>query len=372
ALLAGGRVCADSGDLTRWQGITALGSDGRFWHPDGDVADRPRSSYGFPTVPGMFDAVRRPFAATGLAMPWLAVHGNHDRLLQGTVPAAEVFARVAVGDRKGIGLADDWSADEVVALLTGLAECEPAALARLGEARTATVTADPSRRPVSRAEFVAAHFGPGARPVGHGFGDDQRRSGDAYYRHDREGVTLLVLDTVDEHGGWQGSLDRAQFDWLQGQLAAADAEQRLVVLASHHPLDDLVNAAGPSRVLGGEIAHLLTGHRCVVLWLNGHSHTTTVTARRTFWEVTTPSLIDRPQHARLVELLRAGDRLVVATTMVDHVGEAPWSGAIDSPTALAGLSRELAANDWQQVIGEPSGTARDRNVLLPLRDPFAS
>ena len=33
--------------------------------------------------------------------------------------------------------------------------------------------------------------------------------------------------------------------------------------------------------------------------------------------------------------------------MLDHTGTAPWDGSIDSTGALAGLSREVAANDWQ-------------------------
>ena len=33
----------------------------------------------------MLTAARRPFRATGLGLPWYAVHGNHDNMMQGTV-----------------------------------------------------------------------------------------------------------------------------------------------------------------------------------------------------------------------------------------------------------------------------------------------
>jgi hypothetical protein len=113
-----------------------------------------------------------------------------------------------------------------------------------------------------------------------------------------------------------------------------------------------------------------------VLWLNGHTHHTTVTSHGAWWEVTAPSLIDWPQQCRIVELLRSPGVLTIATTMLDHAGGAPWDGSIDSPLALAGLSRELSANDWQwrrlPLERHPrSGTATDRNVVLRLRDPWS-
>ena len=259
---------------------------------------------------------------------------------------------------------------------SGVYAGDPDALARLATATSRTVTPDPARRVVTRAEFIAAHHTPSARPPGHGFGAR------AYYRHDHgTRVTVLVLDTVDGHGGWQGSLDVEQLDWLAAELAAADAERRYVVLASHHPLVSLVNdrtvrGAG-RRVLGPELDTLLARHPSVVLWLNGHLHRTAITAHATWWEVTAPSLVDWPQQGRVVELLRSpGGTLSVATTMLDHDGEAPWTGSTDDVAALAGLARELAANHWQwrahALADDPrSGARDDRNTLLSLPDPWA-
>lgn len=382
ALLEGGDVCPDSGDPTRWEGVGGLSPDERFWHPETVGLDLPQLRYGFPAVPGLLDAARAPFRATGLAMPWLAVHGNHDRLVQGTIPGAGGLDAVAVGAVKAIAVPEDWTNDVIIDVATGLERCDPAALATLmREARTRRVTADPARRLIARQEFVEAHFGGAARPAGHGFTSGNRANGTTYYRHDHGRVTLLVLDTVNEHGGWQGSLDVDQLAWLDAELAAADADRRYVVLASHHPLHTLVNdarlLAAPPRVLAGQLDQVIAGHPSVVLWLNGHTHHTTVRPHGSWWEVTAPSLIDWPQQGRLVELLRGPAGVTVATTMLDHAGDVPWPGSIDSPRALAGLSRELAANNWQErehpLEQHPrSGTVGDRNVLLRLPDPWAS
>lgn len=373
ALLEGGHVHPDSGDLTRYEGVADDEiADERFWHPSPSTTDLPRSRYGFPSVPGLLDVVRQPFDAAGLVVPWLAVHGNHDRLIQGTVPAAGAVGEAAVGSAKAIGLPVGWGAAEGLELLAGVEACDPAALDAIMQAQMRTVTPDAGRRTAGRDEFVAAHFGPRARPVGHGF----EKSLLPYYRFDHGQVILLVLDTVNHLGGLEGSLDRPQFDWLAAELASADGQRRYVVIASHHPLQTLINSAGEDRVLADEVADLLAAHPCVVLWLAGHTHEISAAARGTYWQVVAPSLIDWPQQARIVELIRTDGELQIAATMIDHAGSAPWDGTIDSIEALAGLSRELAANDWQwrgtALESHPrAGRAEERNVVLALPDPWA-
>ncbi|MFI5041035.1 MAG: TIGR03767 family metallophosphoesterase [Acidimicrobiales bacterium] len=376
AALEGGSVRPDSGDPTRWEGV-ADGDvdDERFWHPETEGSDLPRRRFGFPRVPGLLAAARAGFDTAGLQTPWLAVHGNHDRMLQGTVPATGDLSMASTGRLKPIALPEHWSTDAVRELILGLGACDPAALAALRCLRARRVTADAERRVFSRAEFVAAHFGPASRPHGHGFTGANRQSGLAYYRHGHGRVTVLVLDTVNEHGGWQGSVDPDQLDWLEEQLTSADAERGYVVLASHHPLRTLINDTGAPRVLAPEVASVLDAHPCVVLWLNGHTHHTSVTPHRTWWEVTAPSLLDWPQQGRIVELIRAPGTLTVATTMLDHAGPAPWDSSVGDPGALASLARELAANDWQgrglPLEQHPRAGGRDeRNVLLHLRDPW--
>ena len=115
----------------------------------------------------------------------------------------------------------------------------------------------------------------------------------------------------------------------------------------------------------------------VVLWLNGHTHTNAVRARRDpgdsargFWEVTTCSVVDWPCQTRLVEIVDAGGHLSIVCTMVDH--DSPLApGSLQTIDDLAALHRELAAN--MPVIGADStrsGLTGDRNADLRLPAPF--
>jgi metallophosphoesterase (TIGR03767 family) len=377
ALLDGGTVAADSGDPRRWDGVGARDChDERYWHPDGLVSDLALAEYGFPVVRGLLDAARAPVMSAGLDVPWLAVHGNHDNLLQGTVPGRGRLRGWPVGDRRPVALPPGLSPRELLQLLDGLAACSPDSLEVLGRSSTRSVTPDPARRLTSLEEFVAAHGTSRARPARHGFPADGR----SYYAYDLGPVLFVVLDTVNPYGGWQGSLDADQLAWLDGVLTQADADERYVVLASHHPLGTLVNDIAPPRarprILGPAMSEVLSRHPCVVLWLNGHTHRTSVEAHGTWWEVTAPSLIDWPQQGRVVEIMRGPRTLTIAVTMLDHAGEAPWAGGLDGVVALAGLSRELAANDWQTRVADldahtRAGVPGERNVLLGLPDPWA-
>jgi metallophosphoesterase (TIGR03767 family) len=372
ALLEGGAVRPDSGAPDRYEGVADdCHFDERFWHPDGRTRDLPRSRWGLPQVPGLLDAIRTPFAADGLNMPWLAVHGNHDQLLQGTVPALAWLSAAATGGAKPIGLPAGWTPDAVLRLLAGLELCDPAAIAALGRMPTRPVTADAGRRMIGLPEFLAAHFGPAARPPGHGFTPGALN---AYYRYDHGQTSVLTLNTVNPHGGWEGSLDEDQLAWLASELDLADSEHRYVVLASHHPLHRMVNDRTDGvdrRVLAAQFSAELVRHPSLVLWLNGHTHRAAVQPRGSFWEVTAPSLIDWPQQGRIVEVLRGDGRLSIAVSMLDHAGESPWTGSIDSPCALAGLSRQLAGADWQQPGRERAGAVADRDAVLLLADPWA-
>lgn len=394
-------VTTDAGSLGVFEGVGARELfDPRYWHPDGspegEAPDRPSSRHGFPLVPGLLDAAVRPLRAGGLGLAWYAVYGNHDGLFGGTLPQGRLLGELAVGGRKRVGL--DERVDPVTLLLDN--ETRPSShWWSLLSGPCRRVAPDPSRRPVPQEEWIACHLASAGSPRGHGL--LEAKPGRAYYGFDIGVVRFLVLDTVNQAGGWQGCIDSEQLAWLEAELEAGcsrsldplgrprtqSAEDRLFVLLSHHPLETLVNGHAPdrrARHLARDVAALLGRFPNVVCWVNGHTHSNAVRPVRAragaghpgFWQVTTASHVDWPQQARLVEIaldVTSGD-VVVATTMLDHLGRLdPRPGELDDPRTLAGWSRELSANAWQGRSGDSpvgSGTPRDRNVQLVLPAPF--
>jgi hypothetical protein len=77
---------------------------------------------------------------------------------------------------------------------------------------------------------------------------------------------------------------------------------------------------------------------------------------------------------------------VIGTVVIDHAGpvltdgkcvqDLIADGRLDSSVALAGVSRFLAANDWQRFDGSQrlevmEGQESDRNAWLWIKDPLA-
>jgi len=376
-LLDGGEVLPDSGDLTQYEGVAAPNvEDERYWHPDGSPADLPRIRFGFPAAPGVLSAVRRKFTATGIGLPWYAVHGNHDNMLQGTVQPEGWLRDFTVGGIKLVTPPDGLDAREILARFDS---ADGEALAELARGVRMSVTSDPGRATVTRADHVREHFRSTGEPNGHGYSQRNLAEGTAYYTFDHGPLRCIVLDTVNPHGGWQGSIDETQFRWLEAELAV----NRPVVLFSHHPLETLINDTRPPgtarRVLSTELREMLLAHPNVVAWLNGHTHVHSVSSITDedgggFWQITTASHIDWPQQARIVEFLATPDGLVIACTVIDSAAAATYTGSNDVAD-LAALARELAANDWQvrdQITadgGAGAGVAADRNVILAVQWP---
>lgn len=388
-LLNGGTVRVDSGNLNKWEGVadsTAATYDTAYWHPHGNPAgkpvDRPRAEYGFPVVPGLLDAARRPFTAEGLDIPWYSVFGNHDGLVQGNFPTSTLQLNLlALGALKivspPLGVNPAQLFDDLMSnpggLLTNL----------LGGALNTVVRVvqpDLNRRLLTRQQVVEQHFALGGAPFGHGFTDTNRQKGTAYYSFDKGDFRFVVMDTVNPNGYADGSLDKTQFAWLTALLA--QSTDKIVLVFSHHTSDTMGNplvVTGGNlepRVTGGTVLDALLARPNVIAWINGHTHRNKITPRpRTngggLWEITTASHIDWPQQARIIEVADNGDgTLSIFTTMVDHAGPASAGAGTADAQQLAGLARELSANDWHAHL-DGSGAPEDRNVELLVDHPLS-
>lgn len=359
-VLDGGTITPDSGNHDETESVAETEPqlyDVMFWHPEGTPVgkadDNARTTYGFPTIPGLLAKARVPFEATGLDIPWYSVIGNHDKLVQGNGHPDASNLALATGDKKNVG------------------------------SKVRTVTPDPDRRQLSTAEIVDEHFTTTGLPVGHGYTDQNRADGTAYYTFDKGLIRFVVMDTVNANGGPEGSLSEAGFAWIKSVLAAS--KRRLVVFSSHHPSWSMTNSLtgdvdpGP-RVLGPELLKEMLKHDNVIAWINGHTHTNNIKAHvrkkkgtvlNGFWEINTASHIDWPQQGRIVEFADNKDgTLSIFCTMLDHAAPTTWSpDQLDEPIQLAALSRELAANDWQERGHDRRGARNARNVELVLRAP---
>lgn len=403
-VLDGDPVRPDSGDTSKWEGVhdgDPATYDVQYWHPDGTPTtlpvaptDEARALHGFPVIPGLLDAARRPFAPTGLDIPWLSTFGNHDGLVQGNAPEPEVFSAIATGPIKVVGLAPGMSPSDASRALSGQ---DPAALATLLAGPARVVSADPERATITREESVALHDG-------HGYGEGGVPAGVAYWSRPLGASvpgTLISLDTVNPNGLSDGSIDTAQLAWLEALLVAGSrtylsaagepvsnpsGKDQLFVVVSHHSVKTMTNdqqglADRGRRVLGPEVRDLLLRFPNVVLWVNGHTHRNEITPQKGsagagFWEVNTASHVDWPQQSRVVEIADNRDgTLSIFGTVFDHAAAESYGRRTDSALQLASLARELAANDWQERrpavdgLDHRRGRVEDRNVELLVRAP---
>ena len=208
-----------------------------------------------------------------------------------------------------------------------------------------------------------------------------------YFALDVGAIRLIALDTVNPHGGWQGSIDESQYAWLVAQLE--EAADRHVVIASHHPSFTLTNDYAPegaeARMLGSEIVVTLLEHRNVIAWIAGHVHFHAAVRHgdedRGLWEITTSSLIDWPQQGRILEFVRVTDgerpEIAIISTVVDHGAPVTWSAdGLEDAATIASVSRTLAANDYRTRGDSLRGRHLDaepqvRNVVWRVPDPLA-
>ncbi len=368
----------------------------------------------FPTYTGLMDAAQKPFTATGLDVPSYLVFGNHDALIQGNQAANQGFEGIATGCVKPLALPPGVNITDIT----------PADLQALTPDQKILVPPDPSRQFVSKAQYKAV-FQAGTQADGHGFdfvdpAENSASGGSAgYYAWSPlPRMRFIALDTTCSGGvigpSADGNIDDSQFQWLQGELQAAQTAGQYVVLFSHHAIQSLTcnvpdevapacsvddahghdvnpgcdvdpRSSAPLH-LGADATALLHQFPNVIAWVAGHSHVNDVTpypdgSGGGFWMIRTAAEADWPQQSRLLQIFDNHDgTLSIFGTILDHAGAATAPTALTDPTnpdssELASIGRTLSYNDKQKgaractpACGE--GLAKDRNVELLLRNPL--
>src|SRR4051794_6182826 len=414
-------------EAVRYTGVQDYGDYVEGADPDFYDPNDPRGAFSaWPAYPGLMDRAEQPFQAEGLQVPSYVTLGNHDGLVQGNASANRSFEDVATGCIKPVAASQQFNSLQSAiqnltpALLDSLLQTDPA--------KVALVPPDENRQFVSTAQYKALHEPPLAGQAdGHGFGyvDPQQNAASggaaAYYAWSpKPGFRFIALDTVGEGGvvnqhSSDGNIDDPQFQWLRGQLDAAEAGNELVVLFGHHAINSLnnpepdelappctgvddghghdsnpgcdldprlstpIHLGEPSQRQAGDttetLSELLLAHPSVITFVAGHSHVNEVLpfARADgsgFWNVKTAAEADWPSQSRLLEVMDNHDgTLSIFGTMIAHSAAiaAPAPGASAqgfSVDQMASLNREFAYNDPQKGGGTGEGGTTDRNVEL--------
>jgi hypothetical protein len=307
-------------------------------------ADNPDPFYYRPDVdpprhPGLLASAERDFHSPGSRAPWYPVVGNHDLLVQGNFAPSPQTRRIAAGPLKLVRLSPAAVAAANQGALS--ASLVQSLLSRGLPGTAEPVTPDPRRRELSAPEVLkrlrsASGRGGSGPLMDYDFDIGSRVRG-------------IVLDVIRRDVGSSGVVHAGQVHWLASRLEAAGT--RWVIVFSHAPLDRI---AGGDRLLA-----LLDGDPHVVAAIAGDTHRNSIVPRRTrdggYWLITTSSLVDYPQQARMFRLRQTARGAVLETWLVDA----------DPSDRLASISRRLAYLDYQG--GRPqrfAGTRRDRNAAL--------
>lgn len=367
-LLGGGEI--EALDIHQWVGAEGAQWDDHYWHPEARRDDRPRSLFGFPTVPGLLDIAARRFQTPGLVHRFVGVHGNHDALLQGTVAVDRELAQLLASGQRITGIAPGTTPAEIA---VALAQVGPARYIHTDSFPRETLSGGRSTKFLGVGDFRTVLGG-----LAGSLGDDTPE-GTRYFTARVGEVIVVSLDTVNPHGGYHGSLDAHQLEWLREVLHRHQDDH--VVLASHHPPRTLVNDYAPEgetrRVLAREVLDVALGAENVMVWLTGHEHENFVTFHsdgkgRVIPEIGTSSLIDWPQQSRIVELgIDGRGNRVISSRMVDHDSPVMPPLDLEETGALASWSRLLAANDYQRrdpitSLDRAEGFCADRDFVWKL------
>ncbi|HMR07512.1 MAG TPA: metallophosphoesterase [Polyangiaceae bacterium] len=303
-------------------------------------------------VPGPGNDPKDALSPEGLAMPWLWVTGNHDVLVQGITPIAELSDR-AVGDEAPFG-ARDWS--------------KPG-----GPITRDVVVPDKQRLPLTVKQILEGIASDGD---GHGIDDSVIARDKANFVYDLPNapIRMLVIDSATALGGAEGVITQTDVsNFIRPAIEQAKLDKKWVILASHHSSNTLADGTLGGKVQPGALSEdewrsFLGSYDNVLAHLTGHSHIHRVHVRQgtgaaPYFELITAALADYPNQMRLIEVWDTDNGYVMLRAInLDYSTEG-------DPIAEDGRKRSVVdlTSGW---IEDASGAADDRNVELYVKSAF--
>ena len=283
---------------------------------------------------------QKSFQAPGLdpSIPWYQTLGNHDHWWLGSYPVTEYLRQcytneyvLLMGDLFSEGInsrttfmgaidsrtpyGDIMGVGPVTNFISGGITNAPKVIA-----------ADPNRYALTKSNWMNQFFTTTSKPVGHGFTQANVTNDFACYSFEPKSnvpVRVIVLDDTQGENNFnehmQGYLDHDRFDWLVGELDRGQAEDKLMIISAHIPVQLIGYGGTNSPITASMLIAKLHTYPNLMLWISGHVHRNAITPQPSpdsahpeygFWVVETASLRDFPQQFRTFEILRNDDNTV--------------------------------------------------------------
>ena len=118
----------------------------------------------------------------------------------------------------------------------------------------------------------------------------------------------LAANKVNSAKPWNGGLSTTQLEWLDKELADADAAKETVIVCGHHPL---LPENGYQVWNSGEVLAVIDRHPCVKAYFNGHNHAGAEAVRNGIPYITFKSVLHEPGVNSYSAIRLYADRLEI-------------------------------------------------------------
>lgn len=118
----------------------------------------------------------------------------------------------------------------------------------------------------------------------------------------------LVAGKSNAAQPWNGGVSDDQLEWLERELAAADAVKARVILCGHHPL---LPADGHQFWNSEAVLAVIDSHPCVAAFFNGHNHAGAEVVRKGVPYITFKSILHEPEVNAFSAIRLFADRLEI-------------------------------------------------------------